>query len=80
MSVDKAKDTASEKAIPENKVVEAKPDSTSKIENKPDSPPMAESKSDAPRKEGMGGVRRQYLRLTRTTGRTFLRRRKSDSA
>ena len=54
MSVDKAKDTASKKAIAENKVVEAKPDSTSKTESKPDSP-SAESKPEAPAsKQGMG--------------------------
>ncbi len=55
MSVEKTKDTASEKAIAENKVVEAKPDSTSKTENKPDSLSITEGKPDAPaRKEGMG--------------------------
>jgi hypothetical protein len=52
MSVDKT--TPSKKAVPENKVVEAKPDSTSNTENKPDSP-SAESKPDAPAsKQGMG--------------------------
>jgi hypothetical protein len=55
MSVDKAKDTASKKAIAENKVVEVKPDSTSKAENKPDSPSITESKPEAPAsKQGMG--------------------------
>jgi hypothetical protein len=55
MSVDKAKDTASKTTIAENKVVEAKPDSTSKTENKPDSPSKTESKPDAPAsKQGMG--------------------------
>ena len=55
MSVDKAKDTASKKVIAENKVVEARPDSTSKTENKPDSPSKTESKPDAPAsKQGMG--------------------------
>jgi hypothetical protein len=54
MSVDKTKDTApTKKAIAENKVVEAKPDSLSKTENKPDSL-STESKPDAPRKQGMG--------------------------
>ena len=52
MSVDKT--TPSKKAIAENKVVEAKPDSISNTENKPDSP-SAESKPDAPAsKQGMG--------------------------
>ena len=55
MSVDKTKDAASKKAIAENKVVEAKADSTSKTENKPDSPSINEGKPDAPaRREGMG--------------------------
>jgi hypothetical protein len=55
MSVDKTKDAASKKAIAENKVVEAKQDSTSKTENKPDSPSTTESKPDAPAsKQGMG--------------------------
>ena len=55
MSVDKTKDTASKNAIGENKVVEAKPDSTSKTENKPDSPFITESKPEAPAsKQGMG--------------------------
>jgi len=54
MSVDKTKDTAFKKATPENKVVEAKPDSTGKTENKPDSP-SPESKPDAPAsKQAMG--------------------------
>jgi hypothetical protein len=55
MSVEKTKDTASQKAIAENKLVEAKPDSTSKTENRPDSPSSTERKPDAPAsKEGMG--------------------------
>jgi hypothetical protein len=55
MSVDKAKDTASKKTTAETKIVEAKPDSTSKTENKPDSPSKTESKPDAPAsKQGMG--------------------------
>ena len=55
MSIDKAKDTASKKTIAENKIAEAKPDSTSKTENKPDSPSKTESKPDAPAtKQGMG--------------------------
>ena len=55
MSVDKTKDAASKKAIAENKVVEAKPDSTGKTENKPDSPSITEIKPDAPAsKQGMG--------------------------
>ncbi len=47
MSVDKPKDTASKKAIAENKIVEAKQDPTSKTENKPDSPSKTESSPDA---------------------------------
>jgi hypothetical protein len=58
MSVDKTKDTASKKAIAENKVAEAKPDSSSKTENKPDSLSTTESKPDAPRKQGMGEGRK----------------------
>jgi hypothetical protein len=55
MSVDKAKDTASKKTTAENKVVEAKPDSTSQTENKPDLPSKTESKPDAPAsKQGLG--------------------------
>jgi hypothetical protein len=55
MAVDKTKDTASKKAIAENKVVEAKPDSTRKTENKPDSASITGSKPDAPAsKQGMG--------------------------
>jgi hypothetical protein len=53
MSVDKI--TASKKAIADNKVVEAKPDSASKNENKPDLPSITESKPDVPAsKQGMG--------------------------
>ena len=55
MSVDKPKETASKKAIAENKVVEAKQDSTSKTENKPDSPSKTESSPDAAAsRQGMG--------------------------
>jgi hypothetical protein len=55
MSAEKTKDTASKKAIAENKIVEPKPDSTSKTENKPDTPSITESKPNAPAsKEGMG--------------------------
>jgi hypothetical protein len=55
MSVDKPKDTASKKAIADNKVVEANQDSTSKTENKPDSSSKTESSPDAPAsKQGMG--------------------------
>jgi hypothetical protein len=52
MSVEKA---PPKKAIAENKVVEAKQDSTSMTENKPDSSSKPESSRDAPaRKQGMG--------------------------
>ena len=55
MSVDKAKDTATKKTTTENKVVESKPDSTSKTESKLDLPSNHESKPDAPAgKQGMG--------------------------
>ena len=55
MSVDKPKETASKKAIAENKVIEAKQDSTSKTENKPDSSSKTESSPDAPaRQQRMG--------------------------
>jgi hypothetical protein len=55
MSVEKTKDTASKKATAENKVVEGKPDSTSKTENKRDSPSVTEGKTDAPaERQGMG--------------------------
>jgi hypothetical protein len=36
MSVDKAKDTSPKKPITESKVVEPKPESSTRIENKPD--------------------------------------------
>jgi hypothetical protein len=45
MSVDKAKDTPPKKAITENKIVEAKPESSTKMENKPDA---------TPKKQGIG--------------------------
>jgi hypothetical protein len=45
MSVDKAKDTSPNKPITENKIVEAKPESSTKTENKPGA---------APKKQGMG--------------------------
>ncbi len=55
MSADKAKDTAPKKATAENKVIEAKPESTSKTESKPDTPAKPENKPDAPAsKQGMG--------------------------
>lgn len=55
MSVDKPKDTASKKAIAENKIVEAKQDSTTKNENKPDPSSKTESAPDAPAsKQSMG--------------------------
>jgi hypothetical protein len=55
MSVDKAKDPPSKKAIGENKVVEGKQDSTSKTENQPYSSSKTDSSLDAPaRKQGMG--------------------------
>ena len=45
MSVDKAKDTPPKKPITENKIVEAKPESSTKTESKPDA---------TPKKQGMG--------------------------
>jgi hypothetical protein len=45
MSVDKAKDTSPKKPITENKIVEAKPESPTKMEDKPDA---------TPKKQGMG--------------------------
>ena len=55
MSVDKPKDTASKKAIAENKVMEAKQDSTNRADNKTDSPSKDESSPDAPAsRQGMG--------------------------
>ncbi len=39
MSVDKAKDTSPKKPITENKIVEAKSESSTKTENKPDAKP-----------------------------------------
>jgi hypothetical protein len=45
MSVDKAKDTPPKKPVIENKIVEAKPESSTKTENKPDA---------TPKKQGMG--------------------------
>jgi len=45
MSVDKAKDTPPKKPVVENKIVEAKPESSTKPENKPDA---------TPKRQGMG--------------------------
>jgi hypothetical protein len=45
MSVDRAKDTSPKKQITENKIVEAKPESSTKTENKP---------AATPKKQGMG--------------------------
>ena len=45
MSVDKAKDTSPKKPITESKIVEAKPESSTKTERKPDA---------TPKKQGMG--------------------------
>jgi len=45
MSVDKAKDTSPKKPITENKIVEAKSESSTKTERKPDA---------TPKKQGMG--------------------------
>jgi hypothetical protein len=45
MPIDKAKDTSPTKPINENKVVEAKPESSAKTDNKPNA---------APKKQGMG--------------------------
>jgi hypothetical protein len=39
MSVDKAKDASPKKPITEDKIVEAKPESSTKTENKPDATP-----------------------------------------
>ena len=70
MSVDKAKDTSPKKTITENKIVEAKPESSTKTENKPDA---------TPKKQVMARVRSQYPKPIRTIGTTFLGKRKSDS-
>ena len=45
MSVEKAKDTSPKKPMTENKIVEAKPESSTKTENKRDA---------MPKKQGMG--------------------------
>ena len=45
MSVDKAKDAPPKKSTTENKIVEAKPEPSTKTENKPDA---------TPKKQGMG--------------------------
>lgn len=45
MPIDKAKDTSPTKPVTENKVVEAKPESSAKTDNKPNAPP---------KKQGMG--------------------------
>ena len=45
MSVDKAKDTSRKKTITESKIVEAKPEPSTKTESNPDA---------APKKQGMG--------------------------
>ena len=71
MSVDKAKDTPPKKPTTDNEIVEAKPESSTETENKPDATP----------KKGKvwARVRSQYPKPTRTTGTTFLERRKRDS-
>ena len=45
MSVDKAKDASPKKTITENKIVESKPEPSTKTENKPEA---------SPKKQGMG--------------------------
>jgi hypothetical protein len=55
MSVDEPKDTTSKKGIAENKVIEAKQDSTSTTEIKPNSLSKTGSSPDAPSsRQGMG--------------------------
>ena len=57
MSVDKAKDTSAKKPVTENKIAEAKPESSSKPESSttPESSTKTENKPDAkPTKQGMG--------------------------
>ena len=70
MSVDKAKDTSPKKPITENKIVEAKPESSTKTKNKPDL---------YQKNKVWARVKSQYPKPTRTIGTTFLGRRKSDS-
>jgi hypothetical protein len=43
MSVDKAKDTSPKKPITEGKIVEAKPESSTKTESKPEATPKKQS-------------------------------------
>ena len=68
MSVDKVKDTSPKKPIAENKIVEAKPKS----------PPRLKANRTLHRKSKVWArVRRRYPKPTRTTGTTFLGRRKA---
>ena len=62
MPVDKLKDTSVKKPIAENKIVEAKPESSTKTENKSDT---------TPKKQGMGGVRSRCPKPTGQLERDF---------
>ncbi len=86
----KAKETPVKKTSSENKVAEAKTESSAKADNKSDTPAKTENQSELPprpkisrtpsrRSKIWARVRRQYPKLTRTTGTTFLQKRKSGS-
>jgi hypothetical protein len=79
MSVDET--TPPKKAIAENNVVEAKPDSASNNENKPDLPSNAERKPDAPAsKQGMGEGQKPGSKAYKENWNDIFGKRKSDSA
>jgi hypothetical protein len=71
MSVDKAKDTSPKEPMTENKIVEAKPENSTKAENRRDA---------TPKKQGMGEGQKPVSKAYKDTGTTFLGRRKSDSS
>ena len=70
MSVDKAKDTSPKRSNTENKIVEAKPESSTKTENKPDG---------APKEQGMGEGQKPVSKAYKDNWNDILGKRKSDS-
>jgi hypothetical protein len=67
MSVDKAKDT---KPIAENKIVEAKPESSTKTESKPDA---------TPKKQGMGEGQKPVSKAYKDNWNDIFGKKKNDS-
>ena len=60
MSVDKAKDTSPKKPITENKIVEAKPESSTKTENKPDATPKKQGMGEGQKPVSKASIQSQY--------------------